>query len=694
MPGRHYERSASTYNAPTCPRERTEMQNVTEDRLQFTVDVTAVGSSARAGRFTTLHNEVLTPVFMPVATRAVLRTQDTPFVDALGYPVLLANTYHLLLSPGAEVFKACGGIHRFMNWPRSVLTDSGGYQIFSLARSSRITEAGATFRSYLDGKRFLLSPEVSIETQRTIGSDIMMALDYCISSRSDESLSGNAVEVTARWAERSFNARGDSPQSLFGIVQGACFPELRRTSARQITSLPFDGFAIGGLAVGETNEERTEITELTASLLPANRPRYLMGVGTPLDLLEAVHRGVDMFDCILPTALAQQGVAFTSRGRIRLRRGVHRLSDRPLDEACDCPACSTYSRAYLHHLIKSGEYFGSNLVGRHNLTFYHRLMRVMRERIAQGDFSDFYRVQRETLGRVDDEDPGRPPRAKKRTETLVLGDYEIIRHDAGFYRIRQRSSGEIMHSVNDPVAESRALYAGQAGLAHVLAQPGDEFVIWDVGLGAGTNAMVALFECQNILENSASARRVRIVSFENDLDSFTLAVRNPSRFPHVRHAAPSALLRHGRWMSETVPLEWHLRAGDFPVEMMRAPRPDCIFFDPFSQKTNGLLWSYRLFSSMFELCKPGGTRLLTYSNSTRVRSSLLAAGFYVGRGAATGPKSETTIAYSQPMAGMELLGREWLERFRRSDARFCEYSSEEDRIAIEKLVESHPQFTI
>ncbi|PKL15404.1 MAG: tRNA guanosine(34) transglycosylase Tgt, partial [Spirochaetae bacterium HGW-Spirochaetae-5] len=319
-------------------------------RLGFTVEAEAENSAARASTFTTLHNTVQTPVFMPVATLAVLRSQDTTAVEDLGFPVLLANTYHLLLRPGTDVFQKFGGIHKFMNWKRSILTDSGGFQVFSLSKDVKITEDGAVFRSYHDGRKILLSPETSIGTQKIINSDIMMAMDQCIPSTSELSLCRDAADITARWAERSIAARGDSHQSIFGIVQGACFPELRKMSAKQITSLPFDGFAIGGLAVGETEDERKDMTEFTASLLPRNYPRYLMGVGTPIDLLEGVHRGVDMFDCILPTAMAQQGVAYTSHGRMELRRGIYKFQDRPLDENCSCPACSRYSRAYLHHL--------------------------------------------------------------------------------------------------------------------------------------------------------------------------------------------------------------------------------------------------------------------------------------------------------------------------------------------------------
>src|SRR5882724_704958 len=290
-------------------------------RLDFQLEATAAGSRARAARFRTQHNEVLTPTFMPVGTHASVRTQRRDDLLGCGVQVLLANTYHLLLRPGVELFEQFGGIHRFMNWPRSVLTDSGGFQIYSLPGSRSMQEDGAIFKSYVDGSTICLSPERSIATQKAIGADIMMVLDQCVPSTVEKDVARAAMELTHRWAERSLIARGDSLQALFGIVQGACYADLRVASARTVAQLPFDGFAIGGLAVGEKVGEREACTEVVTELLPRDRPRYLMGVGTPLDLLEAVHRGVDMFDCILPTSLAQQGLAFTSLGRRDLRRG-------------------------------------------------------------------------------------------------------------------------------------------------------------------------------------------------------------------------------------------------------------------------------------------------------------------------------------------------------------------------------------
>ena len=374
-------------------------------RLQFQVEKVGMNTHARTARFQTLHGEVKTPIFMPVGTQATVKSQTVETLLAAGSRVLLANTYHLLLRPGAEVFRKFGGIHRFMNWDGPVLTDSGGFQIFSLPHSRKIDEKGALFQSYVDGRTYLLSPESSIEMQKAIGSDIMMVLDQCIPSTSNHREAELAMELTHRWAKRSLEARQDSPQALFGIVQGACFHDLRKRSAEVLTSLPFDGFAIGGLAVGESKELREEFTEATALLLPKNLPRYLMGVGTPIDILEAVHRGVDLFDCILPSSLAQRGVVFTSRGKIQMRRSVHKFADTPLDPLCLCLTCKNYSRAYLHHLVKTEEVLGWQLLASHNITFYHKLMREIRESIEQDRFYDYYQSKRIELVRADEDNP-------------------------------------------------------------------------------------------------------------------------------------------------------------------------------------------------------------------------------------------------------------------------------------------------
>jgi queuine tRNA-ribosyltransferase len=340
---------------------------------------------------------VLTPVFMPVGTQATVKGLTVESVRGAGSSMILANTYHLMIRPGIEVFEKIGGIHRFMNWSGPVLTDSGGFQIFSLPQSRRITEEGAAFQSYTDGRLHKLTPETSIGMQRAIGSDVMMVLDQCIPSTSPYAKAEEAMELTHRWAKRSYAARGESPQALFAIAQGACFPDLRKRSVEFLAALPFDGFAIGGLAVGETKSEREDFTELTAALLPRDRPRYLMGVGTPLDILEAVHRGVDMFDCIIPSALAKHGIAYTAAGRLQMRRSLYKFSDQVLDDQCDCGTCAVYSRAYLHHLIKSDELLGWKLLSKHNIRFYHRMMNEIRESILNNSFYQYYLQKRVQL---------------------------------------------------------------------------------------------------------------------------------------------------------------------------------------------------------------------------------------------------------------------------------------------------------
>jgi len=658
-------------------------------RLSFSVQATTPNSAARACTFTTLHNKMETPVFMPVATRAALRSQHTDFAEETGFPVLLANTYHLLLRPGIEVFREFGGIHDFMQWPRSVLTDSGGFQIFSLSKDVKITDEGASFKSYVDGKEIFLTPTKSIETQRFINSDIMMALDQCINSTSSKEQCIAALDITARWAEESLHARGDSPQSIFGIVQGGCFEELRTLSASQITSLPFDGFAIGGLAVGETDDERKDMTELTASLLPVNYPRYLMGVGTPIDLLEAVHRGVDMFDCILPTAMGQQGVAWTTHGRIELRRTVHKFIHRPLDEECTCPTCKKYSRAYLHHLIKTDEYLGSQLVGMHNLHFYKTLMDTMRSRIMEGTFFEYYKVMKEELVRPDMDHPVTPPKVKKRKNRDTMGNWSVIESEGGWHTIIDSTSGEKFHSVNDPYEEARSLYLKT--LFEKLEK--QDMTVWDVGLGGGTNSMLAILEYENKISQGKDLKKLNISSFEKDLTPFILANRNQGRFPHMRHNAPGKLIEQGEWISADSTIQWNLVKGDFAETLAEADKPDMIWYDMFSIKTVPQLWGYSIFSKLSESLKDQRCSLHTYSDSTALRAALLASGFFVAPGPAAGPKSSTTEAFLNHIPECKaFLDRSWLERFSRSSAQFVEGTSEEDKDIIVNKVMNHSQF--
>ena len=357
----------------------------------FAVGATDPGSRARRGQLRTPRGVVETPVFMPVGTRATVTGMTPAELATLGTPIILANTYHLMLRPGPELFRRVGGIHPFMGWPGPVLTDSGGYQIFSLPADRTMSEEGATFKSYVDGRRHMLSPERSIEVQTAIGSNIMMVLDECIDSTADEATARAAMERTHRWALRSLAARTNPEQALFGIVQGGIVPSLRRESADFLSQQPFDGLAIGGLAVGDTRAQREDVTAFAAELLPADRPRYLMGVGTPSDLLFAIGCGVDMFDCVIPTHLAWQGTAYTSTGKVRVTRGAYRESDAPLDANCDCSTCTTFSRAYLYHVMKCREPIGPRLLSMHNLHHYLQLMRAARAAIEAGEYAAFAR---------------------------------------------------------------------------------------------------------------------------------------------------------------------------------------------------------------------------------------------------------------------------------------------------------------
>ena len=576
----------------------------------------ATSGRARLGTLTTLHGDVETPVFMPVGTRATVRTQTRAQLEALGAQIILANTYHLSVRPGRELFEQLGGLHAFTGWKGAILTDSGGFQVFSLPGSRSLDESGAVFKSY-DGKTVVLSPETSIAMQRALGSDVMMVMDQCIDATSSRADAKAAMELTHRWAKRSLIARGDSPQALFAIVQGAVYPELRKESARVLTEMRgFDGYAIGGLAVGETRAEREDTTELVTQLLPADRPRYLMGVGTPLDLLEGVHRGVDMFDCVLPTAWAQQGEVFTSTGRLHLRRGAYRLDTAPLDAACGCEGCTQYTRAYLHHLVKCKEPLGWSLLAQHNLRFYLNLMRDIRGAIATDTFAQLYAERRPLLT----DSPAPPPEKKRPTR----GAFAI--HTTQAHSSIQHVSGEIMHSVNHPDEEAHAIYVAQAT---VLDRP--ELVVWDVGLGAGHNAMAML----------KAMTRGTLVSFERDLDAFRLALDHGKEFPHLRHPAPHILAARGSWSADG--RHWSLIEGDFLATFATAPQPDLIMWDPFSAKVDDEMWTAETFGRLAGfLTKP--VELFTYSRSSKVRAALTAAGFTVEKGVASGPKEQTTIA--------------------------------------------------
>ena len=346
--------------------------------------------AARRGRIETAHGTVETPAFMPVGTAATVKALTVEMVRATGAEMVLGNTYHLMLRPGAERIARLGGLHRFMNWPGPILTDSGGFQVMSLASLRRLEERGVLFRSHLDGSLHELTPERAVEIQHLLDADITMQLDECLKLPASEAETERAMELSLRWAERSKRAFVPRPgYGLFGIVQGGTVAALRARSAGGLRDIGFDGYAVGGLAVGEPREVMFEVLEAVCPDLPEDRPRYLMGVGKPLDILGAVCRGIDMFDCVLPTRSGRTGQAFTRFGTVNLRNARHRDDPRPLDETSACPAARDYSRAYLHHLVRSGEILGAVLLTWNNVWFYQDLMRRLREAIAEGRLAAF-----------------------------------------------------------------------------------------------------------------------------------------------------------------------------------------------------------------------------------------------------------------------------------------------------------------
>ncbi len=363
--------------------------------------ILARDGDARSGRLVTPHGEIATPAFMPVGTQAAVKAMAPDELWRIGYRMVLANAYHLAIRPGAELVREMGGVARFMGFPGAVLTDSGGFQAMSLAKINSINEDGIRFRSHLDGSPLVLTPESAVEIQEHLGSDIMMALDECTPYPAERERAKHSLEMTARWAERCLDARLSGAQALFGIVQGSVYADLRTTSARQITSLGFDGFAAGGLSVGEPKEAMLEMAALTASMLPDGRPRYLMGVGTPSDLIRAIGMGFDMFDCVLPTRNARNGYAFTGIGRVLIKRSENARDRRPLDEDCDCRACTSFSRAYLRHLYMAGEILAARALTEHNLYFYGRLMREAQAAIASGTFTAYAESRLDRLSSVE-----------------------------------------------------------------------------------------------------------------------------------------------------------------------------------------------------------------------------------------------------------------------------------------------------
>ena len=370
--------------------------------MEFSLLGTA--GNARRGRLTFPRGTVETPAFMPVGTYGTVKAMTPEELRGIGAEIVLGNTFHLMLRPGVEIVARHGDLHDFMHWRGPILTDSGGFQVFSLAATRKITEAGVHFRSPVDGSPVFLGPEESMAVQRSLGSDVVMSFDECTPYPASWDEAKASMELSLRWAERGKRAHGDHTAALFGIVQGGVYPPLRALSAQGLRDIGFDGYAIGGLSVGETKQERREILATTTPLLPAEAPRYLMGVGKPEDIVEAVWQGVDMFDCVLPTRNARNGHLFTHGGVLRIRNSRHRLDTRPIDEGCGCYTCRHYSRAYLRHLDKCGEILGARLNTIHNLYYYQGLMAGLRSAIERGQMKDFvvgfYEKRSQTLPSV------------------------------------------------------------------------------------------------------------------------------------------------------------------------------------------------------------------------------------------------------------------------------------------------------
>ncbi len=366
-----------------------------QPRMRFEIEARDPQCRARTGRLSLPHGEVETPIFMPVGTQASVKACSQEDLEAVGAQIILGNTYHLYLRPGTETLEAAGGIHRFMHWNRPVLTDSGGFQVFSLADLNKVTPGGVTFQSHLDGSRHVFTPEKAVDVQISIGADIVMCFDECTTYPVTREKAEESMRMTLRWAEackRRWEERNAAHQALFGIVQGSVFLDLRTECAQALTALDFPGYAIGGVSVGESKEEMVSVVEATAPLLPENKPRYLMGVGPPEDILEAIERGVDMFDCVMPTRNARNGGLFTSQGRLNIKNAQYARDFRPIDPECACPVCQTYTRAYLAHLYRAGEILALRLNTLHNLFFMLQLTARARDAIRGGCFQDFKRA--------------------------------------------------------------------------------------------------------------------------------------------------------------------------------------------------------------------------------------------------------------------------------------------------------------
>jgi len=352
-------------------------------------DLLATDGGARRGQLRLAHGTVQTPVFMPVGTYGTVKAMAPAELTETGFEMVLSNTFHLWLRPGLEVIERFGGLHRFMGWDKPILTDSGGFQVFSLGKLRKITEEGVKFASPINGDKLFLTPEISMQIQRTLNSDIVMIFDECTPYPATEREAADSMRLSLRWAARSKAAHAGNPNALYGIVQGGMYEDLRDESARELIGMDFDGYAIGGLSVGEPKHDMARILAHTAPQLPAGKPRYLMGVGTPSDLVFAVGQGIDQFDCVLPTRNARHGILFTRRGEMRIRNARWKTDTAPIDDECGCHTCTHFSRAYVHHLIRANEILGARLTTIHNLHYYHRLMAGMRAAIEARRFADF-----------------------------------------------------------------------------------------------------------------------------------------------------------------------------------------------------------------------------------------------------------------------------------------------------------------
>lgn len=357
----------------------------------FKISAKCKAGGARSGRLATLHGPVNTPIFLPVGSQATVKSLDIADIKKLGIKMILCNAYHLYLRPGIKVIEEAGGLHRFMNWQGPILTDSGGYQIFSLSTLRKISGDGVVFRSHVDGSQHSITPESSMSMQEKLGADIIMALDVCPGSTAGRKELSKAAASTAEWAERCRSAHRDTGQHLFGIIQGGIYPDLRKESVEQITALDFPGYAIGGLSLGEPKALMWEIVEATVPYMPPNRPRYLMGVGSPEDIVEGISRGIDIFDSALPTRVARNGALYTRKGRVNIRRSVHSEDMGPVEEDCQCFTCRNYSAAYLHHLFKCEELLAYRLATIHNLHFMQKLIEQCRQTIGEDTFPEFKR---------------------------------------------------------------------------------------------------------------------------------------------------------------------------------------------------------------------------------------------------------------------------------------------------------------